>query len=69
MTTVYLILAIVVLCAVIGVNDGALSSPSARWKAKDIESDTINGTPRTGQTTDPRSAVGHIYIHGKSYLS
>lgn len=30
--------------------------------------DGVNGTPRTGPTTDPRSAVGHIYLWGKEYL-
>ena len=28
-----------------------------------------NGTPRVGKTTDPRSAVGHLYIHGRSYTA
>jgi len=31
--------------------------------------DGVNGTPRTGKTTDPRSAVGHLYIHARSYTA
>lgn len=33
--------------------------------------DTLNGfgTPRTGITTDPRSAVGHLYLWGRSYAA
>ncbi len=32
-------------------------------------SDAVNGTPRTGKTTDPRAMVGHLFMHGVSYLA
>ncbi len=31
--------------------------------------DTVNGTPRTGKTTDPRALVGHMYMFGRRYLA
>jgi hypothetical protein len=31
--------------------------------------DGANDDPRTGKTTDPRSAVGHIYLWGQSYTA
>ncbi|MBW2647697.1 MAG: hypothetical protein JRE23_16280, partial [Deltaproteobacteria bacterium] len=46
--------------------DGA---PNAdRLQSRDSITDTVNGTPRTGKTTDPRALVGHIYIWGRTYL-
>ena len=37
-------------------------------KSSDPIADTHgNGTPRTGTTTDPRSAVGHLYIWGRVF--
>lgn len=34
-----------------------------------LKSDGTNGTPRTGKTTDPRSLVGHLFMHGRTYLA
>ncbi len=31
--------------------------------------DTVNGVPRTGKTTEPKSMVGHLYLWGKSYVA
>ena len=35
----------------------------------DYITDGINGSPRTGKTTDPRSLGAHLYVHGKSYIA
>ena len=32
-------------------------------------SDGVNGTPRTGLTTHGPESVGHLYIHGRSYVA
>ncbi len=34
----------------------------------DPVTDTVNGTPRTGTTTDPRALVGHLFIWGRTYI-
>lgn len=31
--------------------------------------DGVNGTPRTGPTTDPRAVVGHLYLWGRRYVA
>lgn len=31
--------------------------------------DGTNGTPRTGETTDPRAFVGYLYLHGGRYVA
>ncbi len=36
---------------------------------KDPTTDTVNGEPRTGKTTDPRAQVGHLYMHGVNYVA
>ena len=51
-----------------GANSTIEASGVHDYLAREAQTDTVNGTQRTGITTDPRSAVGHLYIHGKSYL-
>ena len=36
---------------------------------RDPVTDTTNGVPRVGLTTDPRSMIGHLYMHGRSYTA
>lgn len=37
--------------------------------ARALTTDGVNGTPRTGKTTDPRGLVGHLYIWGRNYVA
>lgn len=46
---------------------GSSAGLTERYEILDPRSDGTNGTPRTGKTTDPRSQVGHLYIHGRRY--
>ena len=46
------------------------NSPSFTQKPiRESITDTVNGTPRTGKTIDPRAIVGHLYIWGKKYVA
>ncbi len=49
------------------------ASGMARWgtntSSVSISTDGVNGTPRTGKTTDPRALIGHLYIWAKSYVA
>jgi hypothetical protein len=39
-----------------------------RFSARQIATDTTNGTPRTGKTTDPRTAGQYAYTWGGQYI-
>ncbi len=38
-------------------------------KTNSPQDDSVNGTPRTGKTTDPRALVGHLYMWGRKFIS
>ncbi|MDA3956875.1 hypothetical protein, partial [Oceanispirochaeta sp.] len=45
------------------------SYSSTLYSTREPKTDGVNGTPRTGSTTDPRSAVGHLYLWGQNFSS
>jgi len=51
--------------------DGALNvtNPPGQFTARSIITDGVNGTPRTGKTTDPRAQVGHLYMWARKYVA
>lgn len=53
--------------AQVGSADSATPNILLGYTAVEAITDGTNGTPRTGTTTDPRSLVGHLYIHGGAY--
>lgn len=45
------------------------SNTDSTTEVKEAITDAAFGTARTGETTDTRSAVGHLYLHGRSFIA
>ncbi len=52
-----------------GTMSGLRSDEGTVLEIKNPSTDGVNGTPRTGKTSDPRALVGHLFMWGRKFVA